>query len=339
MIFSDGEIVQGRYQIRKQICGGTFGTTYHALDTQSGREVVIKVSDGGNDEERQSLEEELRILEKLNHPRLPKVFDWFWVNNQQRICMVMEYIPGTDVADYVNERRQKRCSPVMELPQVIGWICQVLDILAYLHRRQPDPIIHRDVKPENLRIHQDTGHIYLLDFGIAKSSNRTRMIGYGTPPYAPPEQYGGKGKTTPATDIYAVGVTMYVLLTGQDPPESLELERRKETLVLTHRYNPAIPAELEKIIHQAMHLDPAERYPDAQTMLKALEEVEIVRNLNQSGDYVTRLLSEEEDLDLLKEHITRLEEENKQLQKELEECAEERRNLHKLHQQSSSPVI
>jgi hypothetical protein len=164
----------------------------------------------------------------------------------------MEYVAGQDLSDWL-----KANGPVPEA-QALAWIDQVLDAVDYLHTR-PQPVIHRDIKPGNIRLLSD-GSIKLIDFGIIKigASNLTRKAARGvSPPYSPPEQYSGG--TGPYSDVYAIGVTLHALLTGIDPP-SLPFQRLP----------PTVRAEVEQVILCTTNPDYRQRYTTAGDMRRAL---------------------------------------------------------------------
>jgi serine/threonine protein kinase len=257
-----GQTIKERYTIRRVISAGGFGTTYLAFDRMLGMDVVIKESKTSGDIERDALLAELQLLTTLDHPRLPKVYEGF--SYQGEICLAMQYVPGRDVASYVNLSNADRRAEPLDRPTALRWITQTLEALAYLHQQG---IVHRDVKPTNLRVHTETGNIFLLDFGLSQDRNRNAIRAY-SPRFSPPEQYNAAASTTPASDVYAVGATLYLLLTGREPP--FRDDQHNETLRLPSEEIQTIPADLEHIVLRAMRFEPADRYPDAQAMLDAL---------------------------------------------------------------------
>jgi serine/threonine protein kinase len=259
-----GQTLKGRYTIRRIISTqGGFGNTYLADDRQAGEEVVIKESKTASDIEQDALLAELQVLKLLDHPRLPKVKDAFFVRGQ--LCIVMQYIPGRDVATYLSPAAPGQRAEPPDRRTALRWIAQTLEAATYLHQQG---IVHRDIKPSNLRVHQETGDIFLLDFGISQQFDR-RAIGAHSPRFSPPEQSSLAGLSTPATDVYAIGATLYLLLTGHEPP--LREGRVGTTLRLPTEEVQTIPNELEQVVITAMQLDAAQRYPDAQAMLAELQ--------------------------------------------------------------------
>lgn len=210
-------------------------------------------------------EREAKLLYKLRHPNLPRVFDHFLVEGQGQY-LVMDYIEGRDLDALLASSE----SP-LPVDLASGWIAQVCNALSYLHAQEP-PIIHRDIKPANIRISPD-GQAILVDFGIAKVSEPGMQTSTGaralTPGYAPVEQYG-LGRTDARSDIYSLGATLYTALTGQRPVESVQ-RTIKDGLVPAEQLNPAVPAGISQVICQAMALDPDRRFQDAAQFKSTLE--------------------------------------------------------------------
>lgn len=259
-----GQTIKDRYRISRVISTqGGFGNTYLAYDTMRGQEIVIKESKTAADVEQDALLSELRILLSLDHPRLPKVYDGFF--HERQLCVTMQYVPGRDVSSYVVLSGPERRADPPDRPTALRWIVQTLEALAHLHSRG---IVHRDVKPSNLRVHTETGDIFLLDFGISHHTERA-VIRAHSPRFSPPEQHDPEGVTTPASDVYAVGATLYLLLTGREPP--YRDDHNDKTLRLPTEENQTLPKELENIVVRAMRYNAEERYPDAQTMLEEFQ--------------------------------------------------------------------
>lgn len=258
MIFQPGAILHNRYRIVKLLGQGGFGTMYRAWDTTLGRPCALKENLDPSPEIQRQFLREAKILANLNHPNLPRVSDYFIEGQGQ--YLVMDYIEGQDLQEMLEAHR----APLPE-DQVLPWIRQICDALIYLHTQKP-PIIHRDIKPANIRI-TPSGVAMLVDFGIAKiydpSSKTTQGAQAVTPGYSPHEQYG-KGMTDARTDVYALGATLYTLLTGVEPPESVQrlpslLTPGRDALALPRQLNPAISLRTSAALMSALQMDPAQR--------------------------------------------------------------------------------
>ena len=259
-----GEIVYQRYRIVKLLAQGGFGTLYRAWDTALGRPCALKEnldpSPGG---QRQFLRE-AKILANLIHPGLPRVTDYFLIQGQSQ-CLVMDYVEGQDLQEMLEDRG----GPLPEA-RVQVWASQICDALIYLHSQTP-PVIHRDIKPANIKI-TPQGQAVLVDFGIAKVYDPKLKTTLGaqafTPGYSPFEQYG-KGKTDPRTDIYALGATLYTLLTAREPPESIQ-RVVNDPLVPPRQLNLSLSLRTSAAVMKAMQMDPTQRFPNAADFKAAL---------------------------------------------------------------------
>jgi serine/threonine protein kinase len=206
----------------------------------------------------QNFEREANILVTLNHPAIPRIYDYF--THDERSYLVLEYIHGKDLEAILAETQGTLPEDV-----VIAWAIELCDVLQYLHTYKSEPIIFRDMKPSNVMINTNN-HVVLVDFGIAKVFNpgqKGTMI--GTEGYSPPEQY--RGEATPLADIYALGATLHHLLTHKDPrvePPFTFAERP------VRKYNPNISPELEATLNVALQYNPQDRYKSADSMKEAL---------------------------------------------------------------------
>ena len=243
-----------RYRIVAQVGKGGFGAVYKALDTLfHNRTVAIKEMNqtGMTPEESataiQAFKHEAHLLAGLSHPNLPQIYDQF--PEGRYWYLVMDFIEGETLADHLRKAKGGYL-PVEAVLRIGIDLCTVLD---YLHTRQP-PIIFRDLKPDNIIMTPD-GHLYLIDFGIARYFKpwQTRdTIAFGSPGYAAPEQYG-KAQTTTRADIYSLGATLHHLLTGDDPAQTpfrfAPLQLRSQTT----------PVGLDTLIMQMLELDDKKR--------------------------------------------------------------------------------
>jgi serine/threonine protein kinase len=243
-----GDLLQNRYRIGKMLGRGGMGMVYRARDGNLECDVAVKQAFFDDDHLRRAFEREAKLLRRLTHANLPKVTDLFTEGNVQ--YLVMDFIAGKDLHALLAERGGR-----IGLAEALGWADQILDALEYLHEQEP-PVIHRDIKPANLKL-TEKGKLYLLDFGLAKGFHTQApgsVAGY-TPGYAPIEQMQNAG-TDARSDIYAVGATLYHLLTGTPPPDAMVramnlLRGQADPLRPAHEVNPKIPAGVSAVLEQA----------------------------------------------------------------------------------------
>jgi tRNA A-37 threonylcarbamoyl transferase component Bud32 len=242
-----------RYLIVKTVGKGGMAAVYQATDIRSNRVVALKEMSQESlspEELREALESfaaEARLLKSLNHDNLPKVYDSFSENS--RHYLAMEFIEGQTL----EQRLADAHAPLPEA-EVLRWAAQLCAALTYLHTRKP-PIIFRDLKPANIML-TPQGKIKLVDFGIARffSPNRKRDTqALGTPGYAPPEQYGS-AQTDARADIYALGATLYQLLTNYD------VSKTPFALPPMQSRNPRVSPHVRLAIERATRLDRNQRY-------------------------------------------------------------------------------
>lgn len=269
-----GEVLQNRYRIEKQIGQGGMGTVFLATDERFGSTVAIKETLLPADHFRRAFEREARLLNSLRHPALPNVSDYFIEENGQFI--VMEFIAGEDLSEMM-----ERSGTAFPLDDVLKWADQLLDALEYLHN-QKIPVIHRDIKPQNLKL-TPRGQIILLDFGLAKGNpteagNQTAaksIFGYSRN-YASLEQIQGTG-TDPRSDLYSLAATLYHLLTGVPPVDALTramhvLSDKEDSLKPVNQIDSRIPAGVARVLHRAMALNANQRPQSAAEMREMLRE-------------------------------------------------------------------
>ncbi len=264
-------ILRDRYKLTNIVGHGGMGNVYRAEDLRlPGRLCAIKeIQPDPNDtadiwaQAQTQFLKEASILAQLDHPNLPKVSDFFTEN--ERDYLVMDYVPGQDLKQILEESRQN--GHALSEAQILEWAEQIMDALAYLHR-QPTPVLHRDIKPANIKVTPD-GRIKLVDFGLVKlmlpDDNRTITVvqGRGTALYTPLEQYGGEGGHTDGrTDIYALGATLYHLLTDLPPPDAKARFLNPRALQSPHALSPQISLHVSDAIMWAMEMHPDDR-PDS----------------------------------------------------------------------------
>jgi serine/threonine-protein kinase len=262
-----GEVLYNRYRLLERIGQGGMGNIYLADDLRlEGRKCAVKEVEHDRtvpanllEEARQQFRQEATVLARLDHPNLPKVSDFFAVG--ARDYLVMDFIPGKDLRAMMLEAKQK--NSFLGEADVLNWAYQLADALSYLHQQDP-PLVHRDVKPSNLKI-TPSNVLKLVDFGLVKALVPDEMTitviqGRGTALYTPLEQYGGDGLHTDArSDIYAFGCTLYHLLTNTPPVDARQRFLQPGSLPAPSRLNPAISPRTERAILWAMALHPDER--------------------------------------------------------------------------------
>ncbi|GIK40253.1 MAG: hypothetical protein BroJett011_40860 [Chloroflexota bacterium] len=263
-----GEILRERYKIVGLIGAGGMGAVYLADDNRlEGRQCAIKetfplptLNQEVAQAARKQFYQEASTLARLDHPGLPKVSDFFSID--ERDYLVMDYVPGQNLLEIVNDvRREARFLDEMV---VLGWVDQLCDTLSYLHSRQP-PVLHRDIKPANIKLTPE-GRLKLVDFGLVKPldpddpSTLTGLQGAGSLPYAPLEQYVDHlGHTDARSDLYALGATLYHLLTSNTPASAQERFLVPESLPPVQQINPAVSPGVAEAITLAMAPHPKDR--------------------------------------------------------------------------------
>jgi serine/threonine protein kinase len=268
-------LIQNRYLVVHLIGKGGMGEVYLAVDQRLGSAVALKRTYFAGDEMLgNAFEREARTLARMRHPVLPKVSDHFGEGEEQ--YLVMEHIAGDDLA-----KRLEAAQKPFPVSWVLFWADQLLDALSYLHSHEP-PIIHRDIKPQNLKL-TDENHIILLDFGLSKittgqthisnTGSTGSVVGY-TPHYAPMEQIRGIG-TSAKSDLYSLSATVYQLMTNVVPDDALSradamLNGMPDPIRPPHELNPEIPASVSEVILKGMEVSQEKRYANGREMQKAL---------------------------------------------------------------------
>lgn len=287
----------GRYEIRERIGVGGMARVFKAWDTNLDRTVAIKVLhehlvDDPTFKDR--FEREAKLVAGLNHPNIVKIYDYSMVELGEQVIsyMVMPYIPGNtlkDVLDDLNSRSER-----MDRQQVLSIMLSLTNALSYAHAAG---MVHRDVKPGNI-LFDEHGHAVLTDFGIARLKEGANLTQdgatVGTPTYLSPEQAAGM-PVDARSDLYALGVILFELLTGQPP----FVDENSISIILKHLHTP-VPSvtdytttdepALESFIFKALAKKPQERFQTAQEFARDLSQV---FNTEPAPQLNTRLLTRE----------------------------------------------
>ncbi|MDQ7823654.1 MAG: serine/threonine-protein kinase [Candidatus Eremiobacteraeota bacterium] len=260
-----GEVIAGRYRVRKLLGEGGTGNVYLVDDlTAQGVQWALKelISAGlgaGERIEAQSMfDREVAMLKSLNHPGIPKYIDSF--SDGAHCYCVMEYIEGETLQSLISKRGKRYGAD-----EILPYALQIARILAYLHESDR-PVIFRDLKPSNIMVTAG-GRIKLIDFGIARhflAGKKKDTYLMGSPGFAPPEQYG-KGQTDRRSDIYSLGATLYFLLSAGD------MAGFKFVFPFLRESDPSIPPWLDRVILKCLAKDPDERFQSAGELIEALE--------------------------------------------------------------------
>lgn len=267
---SDIPVKIDRYEVKEQIVQTGLSAIYRAHDPETGREVVVKTATPKMDESEKEktgtseegvrawMMHEAELLTQLDHPAIPKCYGYF--EEQETVHVVMDFIQGKDLLARFEE--QDGCLPEKE---AIDWAVQVCDFLTYMHSQTPKPLIFRDVKPANIML-DPSGRVYMIDFAIADWAAGFGLKLIGTIGYAPPEQYAGMSDAR--SDIFALGATLYHVLTGRDP-------RKEHHAFLFHVFPPrSLNADLteamEAVILKAVEHKADDRFQSAEAMKAAL---------------------------------------------------------------------
>ena len=262
-----GTILVDRYVIQDVIGVGGMGSVYLARDQHfpnvvklvAVKEMINRAPDSlVRKTIVQNFEREANILAAINHPSIPRIYDYFTSGN--RSYLALEFINGKDLEAIINET-----PGFLTEERVLGWAIELCEVVQFLHAHKPDPIIFRDMKPSNVMVNlQD--HIILVDFGIAKPfqvGQKGTMI--GTEGYSPPEQY--RGEAGPLADIYALGATIHHALTRRDPRLEPPFSFAERPI---RKINPAVSSELEALVNTALQYNPEDRFPSVEAMKEAL---------------------------------------------------------------------
>jgi serine/threonine protein kinase len=259
-----------KYRIIKILGGGGRGKVYLANQPSLARTVAIKqilgellVDPTERAEAIEQFKNEAQILASLHHDNLPEVYDNF--EDSINFYLVMEYVEGKTVEQILNNT-----TGFLPEKEVKDWAIQICNVLGYLHTRIP-PIVFRDIKPANIMVNKE-GVVKLIDFGIARHVNPARAgdtVKMGTIGYAPPEQFRGESELR--SDIYALGATLYYLITKHDPQNDFLFSTKP-----VKNFNPQVSDSFASVIHKAIQSEPANRFSSAKEMMQGIQGASIV---------------------------------------------------------------
>ncbi len=275
LILPEGTTVRvpnGSHYVIEELLGrGGFGAVYLVHDRHvENHYLALKEVIDPSTSDRERFIYEAELLKRLQHKSLPRVYDVFENEKLKRVYMLMDYVKGRDLAVLLGEQPEQRFS----LQLILAVMGPIVDALTYLHSQVP-PIIHRDIKPANIIVPLRGEEAVLVDFGIAKEyveGKTTSVIRHGSPGYAALEQYG-QGGTSPRTDIYGLGATLYTLLTGvvpADPVKRIAESKGFDPLEPVSLLNHNIPGPVARTIQRAMSISVEERFNTAEEFWQEL---------------------------------------------------------------------
>jgi len=289
MTLERGAFLHNRYRILEILGQGGMGSIYRAIDENLGVEVAVKENLFTTDEYARQFRREAIILANLRQLNLPRVSDHFVIDGQGQY-LVMDYIEGDDLRERMDRVGEIPESRILEIGMAI------CDAMSYMHTRKP-PVLHRDIKPGNVKI-TSLGHIYLVDFGLAKIVQAGQQTSTGaramTPGYSPPEQYGA-ARTDHRSDIYSLGATMYAALGGAIPEDSLARTMEQTELTPLRKRNSKISRRAASAIEKALEVHPDDRFQTAGEFKQALI---LAYNASKSRGLIESIPSTENEEDL-----------------------------------------
>lgn len=271
----EGTLLASRYKVEKVLGQGGMGAVYLARDASLGdKAVAIKEmrvqagDDKGKQDALKQFRQEAQFLANLEHPNLVQVSDFF--SHEGRHYLVMAFIKGQSLGEMLIARKG-----AFPAGKVLEWGRQLAGVLQYLHTQDP-PILFRDLKPSNIML-DAAGNVRLIDFGIARSFNKdavtaTFLQGMGSAGYSPLEQYQGAGGTDQRSDIYALGATLFHLLTNRVPPSPVELVSENRPMPSAKRWNPTLPNSLDQILLKMLAVRKDDRYQTMEQVRALLDQ-------------------------------------------------------------------
>ena len=262
-----GSIIDGKYRVIDKIGEGGMSIVWLVTDSRLNKQWAIKeIKKNARTETHKvivkSLRDEANLMKGLDHPALPRIVDI--IEDGDSLYVVMDFIQGDDLLSILKNKRR-----VITEEDVVDWGIQLCDALTYLHSKG---IVYRDMKPGNVMLMAD-GTVKIIDFGIAREYSPDKeddTMPLGTRGYASPEAFKRGVQTTPVSDIYSLGVTLFHLVTGHGPMEYVD----QPTLPPIRMINPSLSEGLEYVIIKATQWNPADRYQSCVEMRYDLENLD-----------------------------------------------------------------
>ena len=264
------------YKILRKIGEGGFARVHLAKNLKNNSLCAIKefniTSNDPREKEKliQQVRYEASLLLKLSHPKLPRIVDYFQVKDKHYIAM--DYIEGKDLKVIISN-----IDGFLPEIQVIEWGLDICSVLEYFHNLKPQPLIIRDLKPQNVML-STTGEIKLIDFGISKpvdSVTRTAAKAF-SPGFSPPEQYSLKGGTDIRSDIYSLGATLYYLAAKVPPEDALERVMEGKSIEPASKFrDKPLPNEFDNILLKALEIKKENRFQNVSEIRSELQKLKL----------------------------------------------------------------
>ncbi len=280
-------LLGNRYLVQQVLGQGGFGRTYLAADQHRFEELCVvkeflpqNTEDTELQKSRELFVREAKLLHEIDHPQIPKFLACF--EEMEHLFLVQEYVDGRNYASLLRERQQHNAA--FSEVEIIQWLKNLLPVLEYTHDRN---IIHRDISPDNIMLHQDQDIPMLIDFGVGKrtieqlhrSSDSCKHSIVGKVGYAPHEQLW-MGRCFPSSDLYALAVSAIVLLTGKQPKDLMD----SRTLSWQWQRFVRVSDRFAQVLNKMLSDQPSERYPTAKEVLTALESSDITSNITIASE-------------------------------------------------------
>ncbi|MFC1879496.1 bifunctional serine/threonine-protein kinase/formylglycine-generating enzyme family protein [Chloroflexota bacterium] len=271
MPLNQGQVINERYRIAKQLGANRYGPIYRAWDLTENRAVALREIAATAPSVSSAIAQRLAVLRRVQHPNLPAALDVFSLPGQG-VYLVSEFVEGQNLADKIAGQG----GPLAEA-EVLPWVLQVCDALIYLHSL-PNPLIHGDLKPANILIvrtdEMPQGQVLLMDVGLgwacgfASPADKAPVY---TPGFSPPEAHTG-GALDARSEVYSLGASLYAALSGTTPGDSLQMANRQAPSIRALRMlNPAVSPGISAAVERATSLDRLERFESIAAFKAILE--------------------------------------------------------------------